>query len=337
MKRARPNDLDKGTKGILKEISESCQTCQKLGPKPIRFKASIPIEDQLVFGSELSIDLMFIDSKAILHIVDSATRFSSAVFLDDYGQRVEGIWNAFIDIWCTMYTGFPNRRRTDAGPVFTSTRWRHITDMTGIEIRISGVEAHNSLGIGERLHDPLRRIYRMFKEHFPNLSQHTALKIALKAMNDTNGENGLVPSLLTFGIIPRFPIISTDLPAQRERMQTLAGAQMEMNAIVSERRTMQVLTKWVPQSVDAVYAVYDKVLVYREIPKKWEGPFVVTKIEGSIITVKILSGEETNFSTQQVKLYISPDMTNPSEFLNDMLSPFRSTSCSIPLGQRLHN
>ena len=252
LKRARPTDLDPQTRSILREISESCDTCQRLGPNPIRFKATLPSVDDIIFGEELSIDLMFIDSEAVLHVVDTATRFSAATFLKDYGLSVEGIWLAFIEAWCTIHTGYPNRLRTDAGSVFTSSRWKELTDMSGTELRISGVEAHNSLGIGERLHAPLRRIFRKIKNDFPKISPDILLKLAVKAMNDTNSENGLVPSLLVFGIIPRFPIISTHLPTHRERMKALSEAQLEMNSIISERRIAKILHRNIPQATDRV-------------------------------------------------------------------------------------
>ena len=77
-----------------------------------------------------------------------------------------------------------------------------MVESIGIELRISGVEAHNSLGIGERLHEPLRRIYRKIIFDFPQIDRNIALKLSIKAMNDTHGDNGLVPSLVVFGIIP---------------------------------------------------------------------------------------------------------------------------------------
>ena len=44
-------------------------------------------------------DLLSLDGKALLHIVDTATRFSAAAFLDeDFDQSVEGIWLVFIQI-----------------------------------------------------------------------------------------------------------------------------------------------------------------------------------------------------------------------------------------------
>ena len=137
-------------------------TCQRLGSQPTRFKTTLHSLQQVKFCEELSMDLMFIEGKAILHIVDSAIRFSSAIFLDsqgqNYGQSVNGIWLAFLESWCILYTGFPNRVRTDAGSVSTSSRWKEMAESVGTELRISGVDARNSLGIEERIHTLLRRI-----------------------------------------------------------------------------------------------------------------------------------------------------------------------------------
>lgn len=89
---------------------------------------------------------MFLDGKAVLYIMDTATRFSSATFLDThdaaYGQSVEGTWLAFVEAWCTMYTGLPNRICVDQGSAFKSDRCREITSQSGIQPRISGVKAH---------------------------------------------------------------------------------------------------------------------------------------------------------------------------------------------------
>jgi hypothetical protein len=115
--------------------------------------------NDMVFGDELSIDLMLIEGKSILHIFDTATRFSGAIFLNN-GQSVEGVWTAFMEAWCSLYTGYPTRLRTDVGLMFVSPRSNELTDLAGISIRVSGIKAHNSLGIGERLHAPLRRIYQ---------------------------------------------------------------------------------------------------------------------------------------------------------------------------------
>jgi hypothetical protein len=106
LKRARPDDTNQETMQLLQQIASACETCQKLGPKPIRFKVSLPNKEDIVFGDELSIDLMFIDGQAVLHVVDTATRFSAATFPDShngsFGQSVEGVWLALIETWFTL-------------------------------------------------------------------------------------------------------------------------------------------------------------------------------------------------------------------------------------------
>jgi hypothetical protein len=85
------------------------------------------------------------------------------------------------------------------------------------------------------------------------------------------GSNGLVPSLLVFGVVPRFPPMSIGLPKQRDRMAALAAAQMEMSAIVSENRITAALNHNVLSSVDRTYEVGEEVLDFREKEKKMDG------------------------------------------------------------------
>lgn len=78
-------------------------------------------------------------------------------------------------------------------------------------------------------------MYSKIKLNFPQIEAIRALNLAVKAKNDKNGDNRSVPSLTVLLIIPRFPIISSNIPTQKERMLVLSEAQMEMNAIVAER------------------------------------------------------------------------------------------------------
>lgn len=52
------------------------------------------------------------------------------------------------------------------------------------------------------------------------------MRFPIKAMNGTNGDRGLVPSLTVFGIILRFPLISSNIRAQKARMLVLLKAQI---------------------------------------------------------------------------------------------------------------
>jgi transposase InsO family protein len=187
-----------------------------------------------------------------------------AHILCQHGQSSDGIWDALIDIWCSIHTGYPDRLRIDSGSAFTSVKRKTLTESRGITLRISGVEAHNSLGIGERYHGSLRRLYQKIEHEFPHVGPALLLRIAVKAINDTMGTNGLVPPLLVFDVVPRFSPMSIDLPKQGDRIAAVAAAQMEMSAIVSENRVNAALTHDVPSSVDRTYEVGEEVLVFRE-------------------------------------------------------------------------
>ena len=60
------------------------------------------------------------------------------------------------------------------------------------------VEAYNLVGIVERYYSPLRRIYRIITIELPDISKDMALQIVFKAINDSAGPNGLIPTLLVF-------------------------------------------------------------------------------------------------------------------------------------------
>lgn len=78
-----------------------------------------------VFWEDLSLHLMFLNNHAVLHVIDAATHFSSAVFLEEksgYDQSVEGIRLALLEAWCLKYFRHPSWIRTDAESVFTSPR-----------------------------------------------------------------------------------------------------------------------------------------------------------------------------------------------------------------------
>jgi hypothetical protein len=87
IQRARPEHATKEAREHLASIQQECDTCQRLGPRPLRFQVSIP--DEIIFNRELALDLMYLDGQAVLHIVDLSTRFSSAVFLQD--QSTESV------------------------------------------------------------------------------------------------------------------------------------------------------------------------------------------------------------------------------------------------------
>lgn len=99
-------------------------------------------------------------------------------------------------------------------------------------------------------------------------NRHSILrKFSVKAINNTIEKNKVFPSRLLFATIPRFPVLSTDLAAQKIRMEGLNFVQAELNLIVAERRVLEILTKNVPPAADRKCETGEKVFVYSEMKK----------------------------------------------------------------------
>ncbi len=67
-------------------------------------------------------DVMYLDRKPVLHIVDEGTRFSAARFVPDVSRKT--IWRTFLECWAAGYTGLPHKILVDQanyfGPVFAT-------------------------------------------------------------------------------------------------------------------------------------------------------------------------------------------------------------------------
>src|SRR5204863_651770 len=103
------------------------------------------------------------------------------------------------------------------------------------------VEAHHSIGKVERYHRPLRRAYEIVTEEHPELSDEDRLQMALKAVNDTAGPNGLIPTLLVFGAYPRMTEMDPPNPSIQQRAETIKRAMIEVRQIHAKRQVNDAL------------------------------------------------------------------------------------------------
>ena len=296
LKRSKVSNVDAHTRKMLEEIREACKTCMVFSRPRERFKVTVP-PDKIIFNEEVAIDLMWLEGNAILHVVDCQTHFNSACELK--GQSVEDVWDAFMKCWSSLYTGYPRKLKVDQGSAFTSIRWQRLCEMVGTEIQFSGVESHHSLGSGERYHDPLRQVYLKIRYEYPSVKKEIALRLAVKALNDTMGPEGLVPSLLVFGVLPRFPAVNTSLPYQIERMEALKEARAEAATITAKLRVRKAILAKTPRNVDLVLNRGDMVRVYRETDRCYTGPYPIHRVEGTQVFL-IINNHEVKHNIDQV-------------------------------------
>lgn len=113
-------------------------------------------------------------------------------------------------------------------------------------------------------------------------------------------------------------------------MKALATAQMEMNSIIAERRILMALKKNIPSSSDHVYSIGEEILIYREKPNKWVGPFRITSVNDKLVSIYGEKSKRTHtFNKQDIKPYNRQPTNNAAEdldILHCMMKTFRSSS-----------
>ena len=207
LRRAGLQTVDNDTLERLQDILKRCEPCQRFRNAPLRFRVTLGYED-VRFNSRVYLDIMYIEGRPVLHLVDEATRSSAARFLTKVST--DAVWDSIILCWSSVYTGMPNMFIVDEGSQFRKT-FAELATLEDITINKSGVEAHHALGIGERYHKPLRDTYLKLKVDHPSLQRQMLLALAGKAINDTLGSEGVVPSALVFGEFPSLRTVSGPL------------------------------------------------------------------------------------------------------------------------------
>ena len=86
LRRARPEDATPETLKLLKNISRRCAPCQRIQPAPVRFRVSFGT-DNACFNERIMMDIMYINSLPVLHIVEESTRFSAAHLLPSMSTK----------------------------------------------------------------------------------------------------------------------------------------------------------------------------------------------------------------------------------------------------------
>ena len=221
LKRANKSKLRKSIKQEIAKIVEDCDICRRSGNKPRRFKLTAGTEE-LRFNHTVVVDTMFIESRAVLHMVDEATHFMAACFLRS--QSASDIWKAIVRLWILTYMGPPNYLAIDQGSSYISKEMKSNAEAAGISMIEAPIENPGSIGIVERYHAPLRRAYHKIRKSLGReTSDDECLQMAVYANNTTMGSEGLCPMLLVYGAIPR-PARATPSPTQLERQAVIENA-----------------------------------------------------------------------------------------------------------------
>ena len=310
--RAGYEDVEKVT---IDKLTKFCHQCQMHSTAPGRFKFTL--NDDMEFNFQILVDIMFIDGKPILHVIDAATSFQAARFLRD--MTAKEVWDTLRMAWIDTYVGPPDTLVSDAGTNFTSAEFKANARIMAIKVEEVPVEAHNSIGKLERYHAPLRRAFHVIAGDLrgQGVSNESILQMAVKAVNDTAGPDGLVPTLLVFGTYPRLSDASPPSPSIATRALAIRKAMAEVREVKAKQQISNALgMRNGPNTLETLnLPLQAEVKVWRE-NRGWEGPFVLLARDGEQCTVDV-NGKATNFRTVVVKPYRRDETTDTPDGVDD--------------------
>lgn len=300
LRRADPRAMNPSVVEAVKEITHACTICATHAKRPRRFKLTVGTDD-LRFNHVIAVDIMFLRGRPTLHIVDEATHFNQAKFLTNHKSMT--VWKAILRAWIRTYSGPPDFIRVDQGSNLVSSEFLDCADAEGISVLPAPVESPNTMTHVERYHAPLRVAYEKIRDSLPRSeSDDECLEMAVKSVNDTIGPEGLCPTLLVFGIIPRISQ-RHPAPSQVERAKAIDSAMDLVRKEQAKRRIAFGLRhgsgpKGVEQSEELRKLPSNSpVLVYRETENKWLGPYPLIQVDGETVVVQLPSGRKIFRST----------------------------------------
>ncbi|KJZ69913.1 hypothetical protein HIM_10698 [Hirsutella minnesotensis 3608] len=307
LKQAGHSDVSIST---LETISKFCHHCQMHSQAPRRFKFTL--KDDQEFNYKIIVDVMYLGSpqRPVLHVVDAATAFQGARFLPSMSAK--DTWETLRTLWIDTYLGPPDTIRHDAGTNFASMEFRQEAKLMGIKCSQVPVETHWSIGKVERYHAPLRRAYHILNAELSNVtSAEAVLQMAVKAVNDTAGPDGIVPTLLVFGAYPRLTADSPPSASTLKRSAAMQKAMKTLRQLSAERQVKDALrTRNGPSTADVLsLPLQSEVRVWRE-KDGWQGPFKLASIDGHNVTIDTINGPQF-FRSTHVQPYLRDDSTIP--------------------------
>lgn len=284
----------------LRKITEFCHQCQTHGRSPGRFKFTL--KDDKNFNHSVSIDVCWIDGKPVLHTVDESTGFQAAYFLKS--MSAGHAWEALRASWIDVYLGPPTLITHDPGTNFSSDEFRGNAHSAGSEVKETPTEAHNSNGMVERYHVPLRRAFDIVTKEMPNVNREIRLQMAVKAVNDTAGPNGLIPTLLVFGAFPRMSREDRPTASNTQRATTIRQAMAEVRRCHSARQIKDALRMRNGPNITSTLSLPldSDVLIWRENEPYWSGPYKLVAIDGYTCKVQV-NNKVVDFRVTSVKPY----------------------------------
>lgn len=167
----------------------------------------------------------------------------------------------------------------------------------------------------------------MLTDRYSGLSDNLRLRFAVKALNDTAGTNGLVPSLLVLGTIPSIGNTEAEFADREQRFSAITSARKEAAKIFAEKQIRLALKTNIPPSARYTPQPCQLVMVYSEKKKKWIHGIRIVRLSAKQVWINYDSRIINVSRTQVIPQPTASEGTGISSLLKT-LSPLNSKPLS---------
>ena len=273
---------DSNINNIIQEVTNTCEICQKFKKPPSRPVVAFPTATS--FCEVVAMDLKDVNDFKILHMIDHATRYSSACIIPN--KKKETIVKAIMENWISIF-GAPKYFLTDNGGEFVNDEMIQLAEQFNITLKTTAAESPWSNGLCERhneiLADSLRKV-----QSDNNCSVQTSLHWALAAKNSLTNVYGFSPNQLVFGKNIELPSVHKDkLPAGNtssdyimKNLNALHSARQAFIQQESSEKLRRALNRKTRGYSNQSFQINDNVYYHRNKSKKWHGPAKVLGKDG---------------------------------------------------------
>ena len=176
---------------LIEEVEKTCDICCKYKHPPSKSIVCFPLSKE--FNESVAMDIKYCENHLVLHLIDHATRFSSAAIIRS--KHKDTIISKVFQIW-TFIFGPPKQILTDNGGEFTSDDFREMGEKLNTTIKTTAAESprHNAIigNMAEKIHNETK------------CSMDIAIASAVSSKNALANVHGYSLNQLVFGYNPNF-------------------------------------------------------------------------------------------------------------------------------------
>ncbi len=189
-------------------MTKFCTFCQKYAKFSERFK--FILKDDVNFNYSIIVNVMYIENNSILHVLDEATRFQIAKWLQNISAQ--HIWDMLCLCWINVYLSSSNHILHDADKNFVDRKFRQFVISMTIIIKFVSIEAYWLINKVKRYHAELRRAYQMIFENLDiDINKKIMLQMIVKTINDTAHFDELMLTWLIFDVYSRIHVMNSSI------------------------------------------------------------------------------------------------------------------------------